>query len=251
MAHSIVTVCVAVAREQPVADAVARALAPFDMTDDSTGLQNGRWDEWRINGVAATPGLPVRAGWERDPRIVLASEPPQDWGPGRCDGAPRGLLDFEADRTVVRREAETEWAQWQAIASRYPQARPVSEFLSRHRADPEGYPLEAARRDHRRQPVIQAYTAARGHDPEKVIWNESNDPVYRLGYDREDFLRRRVARVIPTAELLRLDGTWIDYGDFLTAAVDETAHDRYYIEADTYLETLPPDVYVVRVHIHS
>jgi hypothetical protein len=32
---------------------------------------------------------------------------------------------------------------------------------------------------------------------------------------------------------------------------DEAAHDRYYLAADAYLEKLPPDVYIVRVHIHS
>jgi hypothetical protein len=150
---------------------------------------------------------------------------------------------------VVRREAETEWAQWQAIASRYPQARPVSEFLSLHRADPVGYPLEAARRDHRRQPVIQAYGGAWPRSEEGHLERTQRPGLPARLRPRRLSAQGRGPRH-PTAELLRLDSTWIDHGDFLAAEVDEAAHDRYYIEADTYLDALPPDVYVVRVHIH-
>jgi hypothetical protein len=247
MAHATVTVCVAPAPGAPVVDAVARALAPFDMNVDA----DGRWDRWQIDGLAATPGLPLRADADADPRVLRISEPPDGWLPGRCDGAPRGLLDFGPDRAAAVRELEAEWAAWYEIARHYPPARPVAEFMSRHDADPAGYPLDAARRDHRGQPVLQAYLAARGLDPQRVLWNEASDPIYRFGYDRDWFMRRLVARVVPTAELLRLDGTWVDFGDFSSGMFDEAAHDRYYIAADAYLETLPPDVYVVRVAIHS
>jgi hypothetical protein len=83
------------------------------------------------------------------------SERPEGWAPGRRDGAPRGLLDFEPDRAIARQQAEAEWSRWHDIASRYPKAWPASAFLSRHDADPVGYPLEAARRDHRNQPVMR------------------------------------------------------------------------------------------------
>jgi hypothetical protein len=50
--------------------------------------------------------LPVRAGCENDSRILRVSEPPEWWDPGRCDGAPRGLLDFAGDRAAARARAE-------------------------------------------------------------------------------------------------------------------------------------------------
>jgi hypothetical protein len=80
MAHATVTVCVTIADEPPVQDsvedAVARALAPFDMADDP----DGRWDWWRIDGGATKRGLPsARAG---------STTPGSWWWPsGRSIGA--------------------------------------------------------------------------------------------------------------------------------------------------------------------
>jgi hypothetical protein len=119
MAHATVTVCVAAPPGQPVVDAVAQALAPFDMNV----VADGRWDRWQIDGITTLPGLPVRAGADNDPRVLRISDPPDGWLPGRCDGAPRGLLDFEPDRATARRELETEWAEWYDIARHHPPAR--------------------------------------------------------------------------------------------------------------------------------
>ncbi|MET7397546.1 hypothetical protein ABZS66_29080 [Dactylosporangium sp. NPDC005572] len=231
---------------QPVIDAVAAALAPFDMAEDP----GGRWDRWRINGGSVARALPVRAGGEDDPRILRVSAPPEQWVPGRCDGAPRGLLDFAPDRAVARAHAEAEWAGWHAFARRYPAARPVPEFLDRHGAHRGGDAFRAAQRDFMSQPVIRAYMTEHGLDPDRFLWHAFNDPVTVFGDDQVEYVRNRVARAIPTDELLRLDGVWLDYGDFSTGQFDEAAHDRYYRTADAYLDTLPDTAYVVRLRIH-
>ncbi|GAA3261851.1 hypothetical protein ACFO1B_56460 [Dactylosporangium siamense] len=248
MAHATVTVCVTEPPGRAVVDVVAAALEPFDM-NGAAGAE-GRWDHWQINGTARpSGGLLIRQGWENDPRVLRISQPPGGWLPGRCDGAPRGLLDFDTDRAAARRKLEMSWAEWDDIARHHPPARPIEEFLSRYDTDP-AYSLDDARRDHRDQPLIQAFITARGLDAERIFFNEATDPVYRYGYDRNWYIRRLTAREIPTPELLTLDGTWTDYADFSTGMFDMAAHDRYYIAADEYLQNLPPDVHLVRVYIH-
>ncbi|WP_433609026.1 hypothetical protein ACQP2P_37145 [Dactylosporangium sp. CA-139114] len=228
---------------QPVVEAVAAALEPFDMAYGP----DGRWDRWRIDGW-----LPVRAGCEDDPRVLRVSEPREGWVPDRCDGAPRGLLDFTLVRSAARERAEAVWAEWYEIARRCPAGRPLGDFLLRHRADPEGYSLDAARLDHRSQPVMQAYIAAHDIGP-GVIWFESNDPIGLFGYEPEPYVGNRVARVVPASELLRLDGVWVEYGDYPNSGnrFDHTSWDAYYRAADAYLDALPGDAYVVQIHIHS
>ncbi|WP_327010603.1 hypothetical protein OHA72_27040 [Dactylosporangium sp. NBC_01737] len=234
MAGSSVTVCVRVADGQPVAEAVAVALAPFTMAEDA----DGRWVSWRVGVTGRFGPLPVRTGSEGDPRILRVSEPPWWWSSGRCDAAPRGLIDFTRDRAAARYWAGAEWDDWYEVARRHPVGRPVSEFAFQNRAVFAG------------QPVMRAYMQRYGLDPQRMVWDRFNDPMTRFGYDRDDYLAREVARAAPVAELLRLDGVWLDYGDFSTGMFDERAHDRYHLAADAYLEALPEDVYIVRIHIH-
>ncbi|WP_433205445.1 hypothetical protein ACQP00_37820 [Dactylosporangium sp. CS-047395] len=235
MAGTSVTVCVRVADGQPVADAVAAALVPFDMADDP----EGRWESWRIGTTGFFGPLPVRTGSEHDPRLLRVSQPPESWSSGRCDGAPRGLLDFTRDRAAARYWAEAEWDEWYEVARHHPIGRPVGEFEFAERA------TFAA------QPVMQAYMQRHGLDPQRMVWQHLSDPITRYGYDRDDYVRRQVARAAPLFDLLRLDGVWLDYADFSTGTFDAAAQDRYYLAADAYLDELPADVYLVGVRIHS
>jgi hypothetical protein len=175
---------------QPVAEAIAAALAPFDMGQDA----DGRWDSWRIGVVGRYGPLPVRTGSEGDSRILRVSEPPEWWSSGRCDGAPRGLLDFTRDRAAARYWAEAEWDEWHEVERHHPVGRPVSEFEFQDRA---------AFAD---QPVMRAYMEPRGLDPQRMVWQRFSDPMTVCGYDRENYVRRQVARTAPVDELLRLDG---------------------------------------------
>ncbi|WP_344614742.1 hypothetical protein [Dactylosporangium salmoneum] len=63
----------------------------------------------------------------------------------------------------------------------------------------------------------------------------------------------RVARVVPASELLRLDGVWVDDGDYPGSGnmFDDSRWDEYYRAADAYLDALPGDAYIVQIHIHS
>ncbi|GLL07540.1 hypothetical protein [Dactylosporangium matsuzakiense] len=247
MSNASVAVCVAVDDGQSVEDAVAAALAPYDMADDP----DGRWDRWRISGWRAPGPLPVRVGCEDDPRVLRVSKPPEEWDPGRCDGAPRGLLDFTADRAASRRQAEHQWAEWSEVASRYPVGQPLRDFLLRHLTDKAGYPMSAADRDYLDQPVMHAYMARYDLDPDRMIWHEYNDPIGRFGYDADAYVRRQVARAVPPDELLRLDGVWVYYAQFGTDLLDVDRWDLYYAAADAYLDALPAEAYIVRVQFHS
>jgi len=247
MSKASEAVCDTAEYEQPVEEAVAAALAPFDMADDP----NGRWDWWRIDSCRTPGPLPVRAGSEDDPRILRVSKPPEEWDPGRCDGAPRGVLDFGGDRTARRQRAETWWAEWYELASHHPHGRSLLDLWLEHRADEEPDPWPAIEREYKDQPIIRAYVARYDLDPHRFKWHDVNDPVGRFGYDAAAYLRRQVARAIPPDELLRLDGSWVDYANFGGDVFDSDRWDLYYVAADAYLDALPAEAYIVRVHFHS
>ncbi|MEU7872593.1 hypothetical protein [Dactylosporangium sp. NPDC049140] len=88
-------------------------------------------------------------------------------------------------------------------------------------------------------------------DPDRMRWHGANDPVGRFGYDADAYLRRQEARAIPPDELLRLDGVWVDYANFGGDVFSEDRWDLYYVAADAYLDALPAEAYIVRVHFHS
>ncbi|GAA5031414.1 hypothetical protein [Streptomyces siamensis] len=99
MAYEMVTLCLPPDSHQYLYAAIEEAMAPFDLNGDHEPYQ-GEWDQWWLG----RPGeeFDVLPGHEHDPRLVRA---PRDasgalrhWALGRCDGGPRGLLDFQGMR---------------------------------------------------------------------------------------------------------------------------------------------------------
>ncbi|MFD8692259.1 hypothetical protein [Streptomyces sp. NPDC059651] len=87
----------------------------------------------------------------------------------------------------------------------------------------------------RAQPLIRAIEA----DP-ALEERFTSDPVLHFDEDRETYVARHVAAVLPTPALLTLDGRWLEGGG--------PEYDHMF---QSCLDGLPGDTMVVRVLYHS
>ncbi|MFF9770437.1 hypothetical protein ACF1GT_28315 [Streptomyces sp. NPDC014636] len=115
MTKFLATVCLPPTPPHRVPDAIAVAMAPYDMnaTDDWNPV--GEWDGWMIHVRPGTPYL-VRPEHDGDPRLLTAGTVPPSaadlapLGPLECYGGPRGLLDLAAMRRRAVRGREAPYA---------------------------------------------------------------------------------------------------------------------------------------------
>ncbi|MFF8727822.1 hypothetical protein ACF073_15220 [Streptomyces sp. NPDC015171] len=109
MTEFYATVCLPPTPPERVPDALAVAMAPYDMnaTDDWNPV--GEWDGWIVQVHPAAPYL-VRPAYDGDPRLLTSATVPAHraglapLGPLECHGGPRGLLDFAAMRQRAARQ---------------------------------------------------------------------------------------------------------------------------------------------------
>ncbi|MFI5764461.1 hypothetical protein ACIA8F_26470 [Streptomyces sp. NPDC051563] len=242
------TVCLPPTAPRKVPKAVAAAMAPYDLNLGRGQNPFGRWDGWaiRAGAGAAFLALPRHEG---DRRLVTASTVPRrkadlgPLGPLECYGGPRGLLDFDGMRRRAARSYDALLDAWNELSAVHPPARPLTEFLARHEADPGGYSPEEARKDHLAQPLVQdvAQRAVAG-DPHFGMSFLVNDPV--AYFDREHAEARlwSVRGAVPGYALLALDGAWTDAG---------TEGEGYWEQANHYLDGLDAEAVVLDVLCHS
>jgi hypothetical protein len=249
VAHAHLTVCLA-SLDPSLEVRLHRVLAPYEMA----GGRDGKWDSWVIDGDDGDRGLRVLAGWEDDPRLIRNATDGRGAKRiierGRCDGGPIEILDLEFDRLRVAEKAAKVWDEWNGLAQRYPVAQPMSYFLERLNKDSATYAQRAAWEEYVAQPIIRALVDRGKFYAERVVWNMSNDPVSQLGYDKQEYVRRRVSRAIPTGALIQTDGVWVDdmaFGD----GFDYSRWDRYYAFADDYIHGLADGSTIVRLRFHS
>jgi hypothetical protein len=251
MASETVTVCVR-SEAADIVESLGTVLAPFDInaiTDLESFKLFGRWDSWIIFGGDGDEALRVKPGFDGDPRIV--------WNPQRgngtprmrfslrCDGGPRGLLDFEAAEDAATGCAAEQWDQWATVTRDLPLPTPLTTLLEQSKLDPVGYPTERAYSDHASQLALLAWSREFWGSAE-VKYTEWTDPAWSFRGTRADYIRRAVIRAVPTSALLTLDGRWID----MTVEDGLTAQDSYYEYASHHLNTLDDDTFVVRIRAH-
>jgi hypothetical protein len=258
-----VSVCLPPSSPGKVKAALTAALAPFDMNRPEEGNPDGHWDWWHIG--AGDDRFAVKPPHDGDPRLIHQ----QDWPGGaprerlplRCDGGPRALLDFEAMRANVIAGARSSWQaeqqDWQRLAAGHPPALPLTAFLARHHADPQGYTREQATADHHSQPLIQALNhRPRDRYPNLAIWilGPSSDPISYYTRDPQPGLDLAAAWAIATFALLTTDGQWIEAGQpgpFGHALPGEDRSAAYARQATAYLDGLDGDYVVVRLLCHG
>jgi hypothetical protein len=232
--------------------------------DCSTRNANGEWDWWHID-AGDDDRFVVKPQYDGDPRLIhqptYPSGGPRDRWPLRCDGGPRGLLDFDAARNtaVARAQAQlhAEQKDYARLVADHPPAEPLTVFLERHRANPDGYPREQAVADHHAQPLVRALnrTSAWDRYPNLGLWvlGPDSDPVSRFTRDSQPDLDRAAAWAITASALLTLDGEWVDtnaLGSFTHVLPGEDRDTTYARQSTAYLDELDEDCVVVGLLCH-
>jgi hypothetical protein len=252
-----VNVCVEPSAAGDVNAALTAAMAPFDHNRTDDWNPAGEWDWWRIDAGLGNR-FAVRPEHDGDPRLVHGDDGPE---PLRCDGGPRGLLDFAATRRHAVERARAEWhAQqhdFQKLVADHPEARPLTSFLARHEANPVSYPREQAVADHHAQPLIQALNHRSAWDryPSLGVWmlGPDSDPITAFTRDPQPDFERAAAWAVTAYALLTTDGHWIDpdrLDPFAPPRAGEVPADAYARQADAYLETVDDDILIVRLLCH-
>lgn len=245
MTKFFATVCLPPTAPRDVPQAVASGMAPYDVNLADDWNPDGEWDWWMIHANVGQAYL-VRPVHDGDPRLLTPATVPPDLaelgalGPLECFGGPRGLLDFEAMRRRAARTHDARLAAWTALAGAHPPARPLADFLARHEADPDGYSVADAEREHLLQPLVQevARRAVAG-DPHFGTSFLLGDPVAYFAREHEEATRSAAQGAVPGSALLTLDGTWTD-----------GRTDVYLSEANRYLDALDPESVVLDVLCH-
>ncbi|MBR7839485.1 hypothetical protein KDL01_39885 [Actinospica durhamensis] len=247
-----VNVCLKPCATHEVNAALAAAMAPFDMNLSDDFNPHGEWDWWRIE---AEPGhrFTVKPEHNGDPRLIYADD---DREPLRCDGGPRGLLDFDATRRQAVDQARAEWQaeqlDFRRLLADHPPAQPLTAFLARHNADPEGYPREQAVADHHTQPLVRALNHRSAWDryPNLGVWalGPDSDPITRYTRGPQPEIDEAAAWAVTRYALLTLEGEWIDptrLGSFAEPHPGEAAPAAYARQSSTYLDGLHEDCVIV------
>jgi len=194
--------------------------------------------------------------------IANANGDPREQARLRCDGGPRGLLDFEITRSEAVARARATWEAQQAdfrrLLAGHPPARPLTAFLAEHEADPEGYPRERAVAEHHAQPLVRAlnHRSARERYPNLGVWvlGPDSDPITKFTRDPEPEIAQTAINALLSYALVTLDGEWIQrdrLGQFASPQASEAAATLYARQATAYLENLDEDSVIVRLLCHG
>lgn len=275
MAGYAATVCLPAAAAGDVHAALAEVLAPFGETSDLVEWEQGfLWDSWRIEGASDGYGFWVAAGFEEDARLIF--DDPRWNGPaglrlpGLCAGGPRALLDFGPSPALGRQIAMQAWELWQRLAREHPPALPTRAFVERHQKTPHHwFDLELVNSEFESQPLVRAYLAAQpvgGRDPGRFSSSCVFHPNLLIGFtgDGEAFADAVIRRALGGFDLVTLDGWWIEscpgranHGacgsvcEHTLTGFDLGPDGSGFAQAQLqYLEALPPDALIVRIHGH-
>ncbi|WP_105969326.1 hypothetical protein [Streptomyces geranii] len=251
MTKFFATVCLPPTPPRKVPQAVAAIMAPYNSELTEEWRPDGHWDWWAIHSGTGSAYL-VLPQHDGDRRLVTAKSVPRRkakldaLGPLECHGGPRGLLDFDGMRNRAVRAEDDLLAAWTELTATHPPARPFTDFLARHEADPEKYSRSDAKADHLAQPLVQevAQRAVRG-DPHFGTSFLLNDPVAYFAHDHEEVRRWAVRVAVPGFALVALDGSWTDAG-----MDPETDTDDHWDRANRYLDDLDGEAVVVNVLCH-
>ncbi|MFE4259653.1 hypothetical protein [Streptomyces sp. NPDC056883] len=243
-----VTVCLPPTSPRKIPKAVAAAMAPYDINLTREYNPVGHWDAWAIRAGRGGAYL-VLPRYGGDRRLVTASTVPRrkaelgPLGPLECYGGPRGLLDFDGMRRRASGSYDAVLTAWTELSAVHPPARPLTDFLARHEADPEAYSAAQAREHHLAQPLVQdvAQRAVAG-DSHFGMSFLVNDPVAYFAQDHEEARLRSVRSAVPGFALVTLDGAWTDAG---------TEGEGHWEQADRYLDGLDAEAVLVNLYCHS
>lgn len=210
--------------------------------------QQATWDWWQVGG-RWTGYFPVKPGQVGDLRLFTGS--PGVFGtqsaPGRVDGGPRGLLDFEAMRTSAATAGAAEYDRWTEVMADLPDAQPWEHFLALHKTHQTSYPLARAQSEYQAQPRVQRARSREDFD----AW--TTDLIAAFAVSREDYIQRAAQRAVPGYAYLRLDGAWEAPGQmgwFGISSDREEDRTAYLTRINRHLDSLDTDTVIAAVDCH-
>ncbi len=210
----------------------------------STSNPEAKWDYWRIGGrwggyfphhrdVAGV--LKPERGWD-SPETIL---------PAHCDGGPRSALDLDGMRKEREADARKLYAEYQAIAAGTPGALPWSAFRD-NISEVSGYTIDQAREEYRSQPRVQALSAS-----ETFRWRD--DCITEFSVSEKSYVKRERTRAVPGYATLTTDGQWMAPGRMGWFGMSSDGEDdriAYWEAANSYIEALPEDAWLVVLDCH-
>ncbi|MFF0139711.1 hypothetical protein ACFYRN_25060 [Streptomyces sp. NPDC005227] len=214
---------------------------------ESTYNPQSKWDWWVLGGRWLGYFLP-KPEHDGDRRLIKGRPGVggNKAGPGRVDGGPRGLLDFEALRKTKSAEAGAEYDQWTSLVEGLPEAKPWSHYVEQVKADGEAFPIDRARQEYAAQPRVR-----KARESARFRWHD--DVIRQFSVDRDTYVRCAAEGAVPGFALLDLNGTWVAPGEmgwFGMSTDNEADRSDYQSRVNAYLEALPDDALVVVVDCH-
>jgi len=216
-------------------------------SEDGSGIIAGaRWDWWSIGGrwtgyfncipsalgsgelIYGSPGLMTEANSD----------------PYRCDGGPRRLLDFEAQRDRVAAERLAEYDQFHAVAREFPDSKPWSHF--RKMIDSNELDIDTARKAYREQPLLAELR-------ERKLYYGLECPLDTFSASRYEHERIARTGAVPGFALLGTDGVWREAGKmgwWGMSSDTEDSRETFRRFVNEYLENLPGDAILIAVDVH-
>jgi hypothetical protein len=212
----------------------------------STRNPNSKWDYWSIGGrwhghfIAKRLGAGLISGH----RCSDSPNQPVD-NLLRCDGGPKGLLDFEAMRAANASRAHDRYDRWEAVCKDTPVAKPWSYFAGLVEA--QAATIEEAREQYQSQPRIQKARTTQLDD----TWGGC--VVEEFLPDRDEYVTQARAAAVPGYALVTLDGQWLAPGQmgwFGMSSDGPGERQAYHVAANRYLDDLKDDHLVVLLDCH-
>ncbi len=261
-----IVVCLPGSAAGSVDEAVAEAMAPF-ARDGVGAVEREVWDSFRISGGSA--GLPVLAGHQDDPRLIMGRPwwdgTPEPVLPGMCAGGPRGLIDFsDALRARGAEHAGRVWDQWREVASRHPAADDESVFFHRHLAaggTHASYETSQEAAAYRAQPAVRAWAeiAPALARPDIAAHFSFDGQAIHIGRrGREEYVAKWEFSLLPERNVLTAGGWWYEPGEAPLHGACRTPADCVHAPdvdegrpgVQSYLLALPADTLLVNVRCH-
>jgi hypothetical protein len=213
------------------------------------------WDWWCIGGrwrnsLHAKRGVQASALITSERHYTEQYRKPGDevkqWASKglRCDGGPKGLLDFESMRDEAAAQANARYDEWDKICADTPPAHAWAYFIGLK--DAGELTIEQARERYGAQPRIVAV-----RKNEELSWYD--DAVEHFGMGREEYVANARRDAVPGYALITLDRQWMAPGrmGWFGMSTDEPGTvDAYKTEANAYLEGLDDDVLIVQIDCH-
>ncbi|MEV0132998.1 hypothetical protein AB0H83_31610 [Dactylosporangium sp. NPDC050688] len=264
MAGLSIVVCLPPVAAADLTGAIGAAMAPFEAMC-GYAAERDQWESWSI---ATVGGFRLRPGAAEDPRIV---QPRPD---GTCAGGPRGLLDLTGPSDAAQVAAGQLWDLFHEVRADLPPALPLEHLAALPEyqvpyvpVEPDGaggYRLvpdpgrEGARRRYRDQPLIRRLEAAPCY--EAGVVHRLPEMLHWFTLSREQYVSARAEEVQRNAELLTVDGWWIERGyPPVHGACDSLATCPHregrtepwtWVEIAAHLEGLEGDVILVQLRCH-